>query len=56
MTLDSVPPRTRVVHLDNGPIVHAHGWAPLDEGDRTAVVQADVREPTASAATRPPAG
>ncbi|WP_101787513.1 SAM-dependent methyltransferase [Nonomuraea indica] len=35
----------RVVYVDNDPIVLAHGRALLAENDRTAVVQADMRDP-----------
>jgi hypothetical protein len=40
-------PETRVVYVDNDPIVLAHGRALLDEDDRTTVIQADIREPQA---------
>ncbi|GAA1921015.1 SAM-dependent methyltransferase [Streptomyces sodiiphilus] len=38
-------PGTRVVYVDNDPVVLAHGRALLEENDRTTVVQADLREP-----------
>ncbi|WP_069811335.1 SAM-dependent methyltransferase [Streptomyces sp. TP-A0874] len=41
----AVAPESRVVYVDNDPIVLAHGRALLDENDRTTVIQADVREP-----------
>ncbi|MBD2895351.1 SAM-dependent methyltransferase [Actinomadura nitritigenes] len=41
----SVAPESRVVYVDNDPIVLAHGRALLAENDRTTVVTADVREP-----------
>lgn len=40
----AVDPESRVVYIDNDPIVLAHGRALLDENDRTAVVQADMRD------------
>mgnify|MGYP001236184208 CR=1 FL=1 len=40
-------PDTRVLYVDNDPIVLAHGRALLDEDDRTTVIQADIREPQA---------
>ncbi|SEG70013.1 S-adenosyl methyltransferase [Thermomonospora echinospora] len=38
-------PESRVVYVDSDPIVLAHGRALLDENDRTAVIQADARDP-----------
>jgi hypothetical protein len=38
-------PETRVVYLDNDPIVISHGQAMLAVDEDVAVVQADVREP-----------
>jgi hypothetical protein len=38
-------PESRVVYVDNDPIVLAHGRALLAENDRTAVVTADLRDP-----------
>jgi SAM-dependent methyltransferase len=38
-------PRTRVVYVDNDPIVLAHGRALLATTDTTTVIQADLREP-----------
>ncbi|MFJ7424013.1 SAM-dependent methyltransferase [Streptomyces uncialis] len=35
---------SRVVYIDNDPIVLAHGKTRLDQNDNTAVVQADMRE------------
>jgi hypothetical protein len=35
---------SRVVYVDNDPIVLAHGRALLEENDRTAVIQADMRD------------
>jgi SAM-dependent methyltransferase len=40
----SVDPSSRVVYVDNDPIVLAHGRALLEENDRTAVIQADMRD------------
>lgn len=40
-----VAPESRVVYVDNDPIVLAHGRAHLAENDRTAVVTADLRRP-----------
>ncbi|RST05242.1 SAM-dependent methyltransferase [Streptomyces sp. WAC05374] len=40
----AVDPASRVVYVDNDPIVLAHGRALLDENDRTAVIQADMRD------------
>ncbi|WP_377269447.1 SAM-dependent methyltransferase [Peterkaempfera sp. SMS 1(5)a] len=39
-----VDPASRVVYIDNDPIVLAHGRALLEENDGTAVIQADMRE------------
>lgn len=39
-----VAPDSRVVYIDSDPIVLAHGRALLEENDRTAVIQADMRE------------
>ncbi|KUL34346.1 hypothetical protein ADL22_30260 [Streptomyces sp. NRRL F-4489] len=39
-----VDPRSRVVYIDNDPIVLAHGRALLEENDNTAVIQADMRD------------
>ncbi|MFS0696799.1 SAM-dependent methyltransferase [Streptomyces nitrosporeus] len=39
-----VDPGARVVYIDNDPIVLAHGKAILEENDRTAVIQADMRD------------
>ncbi|MGZ0149071.1 SAM-dependent methyltransferase [Kribbella sp. WER1] len=38
-------PETKVVYVDNDPIVLAHGRALLAENDNTAVMQADLRDP-----------
>jgi hypothetical protein len=38
-------PETRVVYVDNDPIVLAHGRAMLAEDELTAVVRADIRQP-----------
>ncbi|EPD63920.1 SAM-dependent methyltransferase [Streptomyces sp. HGB0020] len=35
---------SRVVYVDNDPMVLVHGRALLDQNDRTAVIQADMRE------------
>ncbi|MEU6706770.1 SAM-dependent methyltransferase [Streptomyces wuyuanensis] len=40
----SIDPESRVVYVDNDPIVLAHGRALLEENDRTAVIQADMRD------------
>ncbi|MER5768782.1 SAM-dependent methyltransferase [Streptomyces sp. NPDC001985] len=40
----AVDPASKVVYVDNDPIVLAHGRALLDENDRTAVIQADMRD------------
>ncbi|MEU0987951.1 SAM-dependent methyltransferase [Streptomyces sp. NPDC005953] len=39
-----IDPSSRVVYIDNDPIVLAHGKTRLDQNDRTAVVQADMRD------------
>ncbi|MEU8568157.1 SAM-dependent methyltransferase [Streptomyces pathocidini] len=39
-----VDPQSRVVYVDNDPIVLAHGRALLEENDKTAVIQADMRD------------
>ena len=39
-----VDPSSRVVYIDNDPIVLAHGRAMLEENDNTAVIQADMRD------------
>ncbi|WP_433379482.1 SAM-dependent methyltransferase [Actinoplanes sp. CA-142083] len=41
----SVDPATRVIYVDNDPMVLVHGRALLASNDTTAVVQADIREP-----------
>ncbi|PRY02197.1 SAM-dependent methyltransferase [Allonocardiopsis opalescens] len=41
----SAAPDARVVYVDNDPVVLAHGRALLDDGDRTIVVDADLRRP-----------
>lgn len=40
----AVDPASRVVYVDNDPIVLAHGRALLDENEYTAVIQADMRD------------
>lgn len=40
-------PESRVVYVDNDPMVLAHGRALLAENDRTAVVPSDLRDPAA---------
>lgn len=40
----AVDPASRVVYIDNDPIVLAHGRALLEENDDTAVIQADMRD------------
>lgn len=40
-------PESRVVYVDNDPIVLAHGRALLAENEQTVVFQADLREPDA---------
>lgn len=42
-----VAPGSRVVYVDNDPIVLAHGRALLAENDRTTVITADLRDPKA---------
>ncbi|MEW1654630.1 SAM-dependent methyltransferase [Streptomyces sp. NPDC093707] len=39
-----VDPASRVVYIDNDPIVLAHGRALLEENENTAVIQADMRD------------
>lgn len=39
-----VDPSCRVVYVDNDPMVLVHGRALLEQNDRTAVVQADIRD------------
>ncbi|MEC4019582.1 SAM-dependent methyltransferase [Streptomyces sp. H27-D2] len=39
-----VDPSSRVVYIDNDPIVLAHGRALLEENENTAVIQADMRD------------
>jgi SAM-dependent methyltransferase len=39
-----VDEQSRVVYVDNDPIVLAHGRALLEENDNTAVIQADMRD------------
>ncbi|MFC6082904.1 SAM-dependent methyltransferase [Sphaerisporangium aureirubrum] len=41
----AVDPLTRVVYVDNDPIVLAHGRALLATNNTTTVIQADIREP-----------
>lgn len=40
----AVAPETRVVYLDNDPVVLAHGRSILDENDRTAIISADMAD------------
>jgi hypothetical protein len=40
-------PESKVVYVDNDPVVLAHGRALLAENDRTTVFQADLRDPKA---------
>lgn len=40
----AVDPDSRVVYVDNDPMVLVHGRALLEQNDRTAVVQADLRD------------
>ncbi|MCB5905976.1 SAM-dependent methyltransferase [Streptomyces pinistramenti] len=40
----AVDPESRVVYVDNDPIVLAHGRALLEENHNTAVIQADMRD------------
>ena len=42
-----VAPDTRVVYIDNDPVVWSHGQALLAHGEQVAMVHADLREPTA---------
>ncbi|SDJ26588.1 SAM-dependent methyltransferase [Nonomuraea jiangxiensis] len=42
-----VDPASRVVYVDNDPMVLAHGRALLAENERTAVVASDLRDPAA---------
>ncbi|MEU5364284.1 SAM-dependent methyltransferase [Streptomyces sp. NPDC005925] len=39
----SIAPDSRVVYVDNDPMVLVHGRALLDQNDRTAVIHADLR-------------
>ncbi|MEU9917329.1 SAM-dependent methyltransferase [Streptomyces sp. NPDC051001] len=39
-----IDPTSRVVYADNDPMVLVHGRALLDQNDRTAVIQADLRD------------
>ncbi|MCZ9336921.1 SAM-dependent methyltransferase, partial [Streptomyces sp. TRM76130] len=39
----SVAPGSRVVYVDNDPMVLVHGRALLDQNERTAVIHADMR-------------
>lgn len=39
-----VDPSTRVVYVDNDPMVLVHGRALLDQNDRTTVIHADLRD------------
>ncbi|WP_320783777.1 SAM-dependent methyltransferase [Streptomyces sp. CRN 30] len=39
-----VDPSSRVVYVDNDPMVLVHGRALLDQNERTAVIQADMRD------------
>jgi len=39
-----IDPTSRVVYVDNDPMVLVHGRALLDQNDRTAVIQADLRD------------
>ncbi|QHC24488.1 SAM-dependent methyltransferase [Streptomyces sp. GS7] len=39
-----IDPDSRVVYVDNDPIVLAHGRALLEENENTAVIQADMRD------------
>ncbi len=40
-----IAPRTRVVYVDNDPIVHVHANALLTSSGSTRIVLADLREP-----------
>lgn len=42
-----INPASRVVYVDNDPVVLAHGRALLANDDKTTVVQADLRDPQA---------
>jgi len=42
-----VAPDTRVVYIDNDPVVWSHGQALLVHGEQVAMVHADLREPAA---------
>lgn len=50
-----VGPASRVVYVDNDPMVLAHGRALLEQDERTAVVQADMRD-TEAIFSRPETG
>ncbi|MDQ0994583.1 SAM-dependent methyltransferase [Streptomyces sp. V3I7] len=39
-----IAPESRVVYVDNDPMVLVHGRALLDQNDRTAVIHADMRD------------
>jgi len=41
----AVAPETRVVYVDNDPVVWSHGQALLAHGEQVAMVHADLREP-----------
>jgi S-adenosyl methyltransferase len=43
----AVAPDSRVVYVDNDPVVWSHGQALLAHGDQVAMVHADLREPAA---------
>lgn len=43
----AIDPQTRVVYVDNDPLVLAHGRALLADERRTTVITADIREPDA---------
>jgi SAM-dependent methyltransferase len=43
----TIAPATRVVYIDNDPVVLSHARALLAENDNTAVITADLRDPTA---------
>ncbi|MFF7205350.1 SAM-dependent methyltransferase [Streptomyces sp. NPDC008141] len=40
----SIAPASRVVYIDNDPIVLAHGRTALEENNQTAVIEADMRD------------
>jgi SAM-dependent methyltransferase len=40
-----VAPDTRVVYVDNDPVVASHGWALLASGDQVGMVSGDLRDP-----------